>query len=330
MLINQDIVPLHRVQPPSVLQPVYKRLLPHDIVRLAAGKDLIIIIPAIEVVKQITCVRIIRQFYTKKFCWIINKTCGCINPVDHASLAEEALVEHALPRNNATILQFCVRVVNYSERCHFELEALHSQQVDMYWKQGAEINVPVCRYMTQATVLLQFKHVAFLEVYQLTQDDSYLNEKISFATTTNPCNLVAPFVEQLLLVEGCCFGTVELMWKFYRAQSAAKRLKLDRLEKRFKAGGAIMEADSSFIPESNPTPDSLLTFIKFDLRDKNVNAFKSFASNIYKQSFEMHYSRFSPVGFYLVEQQCIKEMHQFFMDKFPFIHSVLALTVSSP
>jgi hypothetical protein len=54
MLIDQDIVPSHRVQPPSVLQPVYKRLLPHDIVRLAAGKDLIIVILAIKVVKHIT------------------------------------------------------------------------------------------------------------------------------------------------------------------------------------------------------------------------------------------------------------------------------------
>ncbi len=91
-----------------------------------------------------------------------------------------------------------------------------------------------------------------------------------------------------------------------------------------------MAADSSFIPESNPTPDLLLTFIKFDLRDKNVNAFESFASNIYEQSFEMHYSGFSPVGFYLVERGCKKEMYQFFMNKFPFIHSVLASTVSSP
>ena len=91
-----------------------------------------------------------------------------------------------------------------------------------------------------------------------------------------------------------------------------------------------MVADSSFIPESNPTPDLLLTFIKFDLRDKNVNAFESFASNIYKQSFAMHYSGFAPVGLYLVERRCRKEMYQCFMDKFPFIHSVLALTVSSP
>ncbi len=311
MLINQDIVPLHRVQPPSVLQPVYKWLLPHDIVRLAAGKESIIVIPTIEVVKQIMCVGIIHQFYTKKFWRIIKKTCRHINPVYRASLAEEALVEHALPSDDATIFQFCVRVVNYPERCHFELDAIHSQQVDMYWKQGAGINVAVCGYTTQATVLLQYKYVAFLEVYQLTQDDSYLNKRISFATTTNPCNLVAPLVAKLLLVEGCHFGTVELMWRFYWAQSAAKQLKLDRLEtkqlkldrlkKRFKSGGGILASDSTFIPKSNPSPDSLLTFIKFDLRDQNVNAFESFASNIYKQSFEMHYRGFPPVGFYLVE-----------------------------
>ncbi len=148
MLIDQDIVLLHRVQPLSVLQPVYKRLLPHDIVRLAARKDLIIVIPAIQVVTQIMCVGIIHQFYTKKFCRIIEKICGCINLVDCASLAEEALVKHALPRDDATILQFCVRVVNYPEQCHFESEALHSQQVDVYWKQGAGINVAVCGYTT--------------------------------------------------------------------------------------------------------------------------------------------------------------------------------------
>ncbi len=120
------------------------------------------------------------------------------------------------------------------------------------------------------------------------------------------------------------------MWKFYRAQSAAEQLKLDRLENRFQSGGGLQASDSSFIPESNPSPDSLLTLIRFDLRDKNVNAFKSFALNIYKQSFAMHYSGFAPVGFYLVEQRCIKEMYQCFMDKSPFIHSVLALMVSSP
>jgi hypothetical protein len=104
MLIDQDIVPSHRVQPPSVLQPVYKWLLPHDIMRLTAGKDIILVILTIKMVKQITCVGIIHQFYTEKFCRIIEKTCGCINPVDCASLAEEALVEHAQPCDDATIL----------------------------------------------------------------------------------------------------------------------------------------------------------------------------------------------------------------------------------
>ncbi len=209
----------------------------------------------------------------------------------HALLAEEALLDHVLPRDDTTILQFCVRVVNYPEQRHFESETLHSQLVDMYWKQGAGINVAVCGYATQATVLLQFKHIVFLEVYELTKDDSYLNERISFGITTNPQNLVAPFVEQLALVEGCHFGTMETLWKFYRAQLAAKQLKLDRLDKRFKSGAATLTADSSFVPETHH-PESLLIHIKNDLRDDNVNAFESFASNIYKQSFERHYCRF--------------------------------------
>ncbi len=44
----------------------------------------------------------------------------------------------------------------------------------------------------------------------------------------------------------------------------------------------------------------------------------------------MHYNGFAPVGCYLVDRHSIKELFWYFIDKFPFIYSVLALTVSSP
>jgi hypothetical protein len=67
ILINQDIVPLHLVQPPSVLQPVYKHLLPHDLVRLTAGEELIILIPKIEVVKQMRVLESSISFIPRSF-----------------------------------------------------------------------------------------------------------------------------------------------------------------------------------------------------------------------------------------------------------------------
>jgi hypothetical protein len=281
-------------------------------VRLAAGRELIIVIPAIKLV-NLSSVGTIHQFYCKKFCRIIARTCAHINPADCASLAEDALVDHQLQCNNATILQFCVRVNNYPEQCHFESQHLNNQLVDMYWKQGACINIAVCAYTTQVTVLLQFKHIAFLEVYQLTKDDSYLSKNIAFGHTSNPTKLVTPFLQQLALVEGCCFGMVETLWKFYRAQSVAKQMKLDHLEKRLTSGGTLA-VDSSLQPKTNPTPNYLLTFIKSDLRDENVDVFESYASNAYKNSFEVHYSGFALVGCNLVDQHRIKELYWYFTD----------------
>jgi len=47
ILIDQDFVPGHSHHRTSVLQPVYKRLPPEDIVRLKAGDELIVVVPAI-------------------------------------------------------------------------------------------------------------------------------------------------------------------------------------------------------------------------------------------------------------------------------------------
>jgi hypothetical protein len=44
MLLHQDITPHHTYHWTSVLQPIYKRLLPHDIVWLKAGNKLIVVI----------------------------------------------------------------------------------------------------------------------------------------------------------------------------------------------------------------------------------------------------------------------------------------------
>lgn len=45
MLINRDVVSLHLTPRTSVIQPVYQRLLPVDIVRLMAGDKIIVVIP---------------------------------------------------------------------------------------------------------------------------------------------------------------------------------------------------------------------------------------------------------------------------------------------
>jgi hypothetical protein len=44
MLLLQDITPHHAYHRISILQPIYKRLPPHDIVLLKAGDELIVVI----------------------------------------------------------------------------------------------------------------------------------------------------------------------------------------------------------------------------------------------------------------------------------------------
>ncbi len=81
MLINQDIVPGHCPHCTSVLQPVYKRLPPEDIVRLKANNELIVVIPAFtEKTDKDVLLGICKYYWL--FQRIIDKSNRRINPDD--------------------------------------------------------------------------------------------------------------------------------------------------------------------------------------------------------------------------------------------------------
>jgi hypothetical protein len=73
-------------------------------------------------------------------------------------------------------MEFPVQVRNYAERHLFSTNHPDCPTITQYWNQGAGINVAVCCYTTQLLVLLQLKHLAFLEVYQKTDSKSYTND----------------------------------------------------------------------------------------------------------------------------------------------------------
>jgi hypothetical protein len=79
MLINQDIVPGHCPHCTSVLQPVYKRLPPEDIVRLKANDELIVVIPALTKKTDKDVLLVLHKYYLL-FQRIIDKSNRCINP----------------------------------------------------------------------------------------------------------------------------------------------------------------------------------------------------------------------------------------------------------
>ena len=62
----------------------------------------------------------------------------------------------------------------------------------------------------------------------------------------------------------------------------------------------------------------------------NVDSFVSIVSEAYKTPFERQYIGFVVVGDFLVERRYIRTMYDSFVELYPFVHSVLAMTVSSP
>ena len=77
-------------------------------------------------------------------------------------------------------------------------------------------------------------------------------------------------------------------------------------------------------------PKHLLSLDWSELINDNINAFIFVDDNAYRQSFEQQYSGFSTIGGYLNDWSQIREMNESLMSMYPFVHLVLALTVSAP
>ncbi len=83
--------------------------------------------------------------------------------------------------------------------------------IKMFWQQGTGINLLVCGYLIQQSVLLELRYVAYLEVYLKTLPDAFISERIQFNNNVqDTTKLVAPFLEQLLLFDGCRFGSAKV------------------------------------------------------------------------------------------------------------------------
>ena len=78
---------------------------------------------------------------------------------------------HHIQREGAIALQFCVRVSNYAEWALFEMDNPDKSHINLVWRQGAGINVVVCEYSRNHSVLLQLKDIAFVEVHRLSSPE---------------------------------------------------------------------------------------------------------------------------------------------------------------
>ncbi len=76
--------------------------------------------------------------------------------------------------------------------------------------------------------------------------------------------------------------------------------------------------------------DGIITIVRDELSDDNINQFVLVVDNAYKSSFVGHYYGFTSMNGYLVERLCIRQMYYSMKEIFPFIHSVVSLIVSNP
>ncbi len=183
MLINQDIVPGHCPHCTSVLQPVYKRLPPEDIVWLKANDELIVVIPALTKKTDKDVLLVLRKYYLL-FQRLIDKSNRRINPEDRDWYVKQVIAnDHEFRQDGMIYVEYAVRVRNYAEREHFERDHFDSHIVDTYWRQGAGINVVVCGYTTQLSVLIELRDVDYLQLYMKKSSDAFISDQIGFLNT---------------------------------------------------------------------------------------------------------------------------------------------------
>ncbi len=102
-------------------------------------------------------------------------------------------------------------ICKYPEHKHFEQEVTELRAIKMFWQQDASINLSICGYLTQQSVLLELRYVAYIEVFMKTFPDAFLNEQIQPNNNVQDTEkLVTSFLEQPLLFDGYWFGTVEV------------------------------------------------------------------------------------------------------------------------
>jgi hypothetical protein len=150
---------------------------------------------------------------------IIGKSNRRINPEDRDWHVTQVIANvHKFRQDGIIYVEYAVRVRNYAEREHFERDHFDSRIVDTYWRQGAVINVVVCGYTKQLSVLIELRDVGYLQLYMKASSDAFVSDRIGFSNNVRSATrLVGPFVKQLSLFDGCRFGTLEKLWKYYRS-----------------------------------------------------------------------------------------------------------------
>jgi hypothetical protein len=129
-----------------------------------------------------------------------------------------------LLREDRAFLEYSCHVRNFAEQEYLERELSDHRAVNMYWQQGAGLNLSLSGYSMQHMVMMECCHVGYLETYRRMKYNSFLSENVGFDNNTRDVlKFDALLLEQLSLFHGCQFGTLEVPWKYYRSVVTANQ-----------------------------------------------------------------------------------------------------------
>ena len=317
-VINNPVAS-HGIISPSTQMPLYKRMRPPELVRVHAGQELIVVIPPVGASTSDLAKKGI-EHVTNQLEAIINDT----NSWMDVSEREEALVQHrrthVIVRNNdKEYYEFCVRIRSYPESSRLETSGADQSYINLIWSQGAGIYVELCGYTKSRTAILKFQHLAYIEVYSLTSDGMFLNDNIKFPHARRE-SLVKPLHELLAESNGCRLSTMEVLMKYYRADSNAS-VRATTIAARTTPtipNKPIANGDSSMFHAGLTT----------ELSDESTSKFISMVDNLYGTEYRRHYSSFTRVCEYLVCRTDLSVLYNKFKEWFPICHSSFAQIVS--
>ena len=162
MLINQwgNVIPPHLQHRPSVLQHMYKRMSPDNIVRLSPGDEIIVVLPAVHSRLPTEAIRVIAH-YRSLFSRVINLSLpDTVNRADRTNIVTEIIRDnHSFLRADLHFLEFSCRAKSYPIREHLGQESFDEALVHRWCDQGAGIDLSVCGYTASHTVLLQLRFI---------------------------------------------------------------------------------------------------------------------------------------------------------------------------
>ncbi len=156
LVLHQDITPHHAYHWTSVLQPIYKNLPPHDIICLKAADELIVVILVLGK-KVPDDWALVLLSYARAFKKVVDNTMQWLHPCNQTFVVAQSICDkHTLLQEDSPFLEFACCVHNYTKRKYLELEVSDNQAINMYWQQGAGLNLAVCGYLMQRSVMIEF------------------------------------------------------------------------------------------------------------------------------------------------------------------------------